>query len=138
MCADACVPFFRISETAGRIELKFGMWLETHHLGVLQKSRGRYICTCTPAPVQMCPFSYISETAGRIALKICCLVRGSLAILAIHFTQNGDIFSSTRVTVQTFKHIYSARALSSPKRRLNGTYQVVLFWRPNLTFDFVY
>ena len=25
-----CAPPFRISETAGRIALKFGMWLETH------------------------------------------------------------------------------------------------------------
>ena len=25
-----CAPLFRISETAGRITLKFGVWLETH------------------------------------------------------------------------------------------------------------
>ena len=31
------VPLFRISETAGRIALKFGMWLETHKQGFLQK-----------------------------------------------------------------------------------------------------
>ena len=29
-CARADVPPFRISETAGRIALKFGVWLETH------------------------------------------------------------------------------------------------------------
>ena len=32
-----CSPLFRISETAGRIALKFSMWLETHYLSVLQK-----------------------------------------------------------------------------------------------------
>ena len=26
----ACAPLFHTSETAGRIELKFGMWIETH------------------------------------------------------------------------------------------------------------
>ena len=29
-CARANVPLFRISETAGQIALKFGVWLETH------------------------------------------------------------------------------------------------------------
>ena len=29
-CARADVPLFCISETAGRIALKFGVWLETH------------------------------------------------------------------------------------------------------------
>ena len=29
-CARADVPHFRISETAGGIALKFGLWLETH------------------------------------------------------------------------------------------------------------
>ena len=29
-CARADVPVFRISETAGPIALKFGVWLETH------------------------------------------------------------------------------------------------------------
>ena len=33
--ARADVPFFCISETAGRIALKFGVWLETHYLGAL-------------------------------------------------------------------------------------------------------
>ena len=28
-CARAGVPHFRISEAAGRIALKFGVWLET-------------------------------------------------------------------------------------------------------------
>ena len=29
-CARADVPLFRISETARRIALTFGVWLETH------------------------------------------------------------------------------------------------------------
>ena len=29
-CTRADVPLFRILETAGRIALKFGVWLETH------------------------------------------------------------------------------------------------------------
>ena len=33
-CARADVPLFRISETAGRIALKFGVLLDTHDLGV--------------------------------------------------------------------------------------------------------
>ena len=46
--------------------LEFGVWLGTHLLGVLQKSRvGRVGQTCT---VDVLLFR-ISETAGRIALK---------------------------------------------------------------------
>ena len=37
-CARADVPLSRISETAERIALKFGMSLENRSLGVLQKS----------------------------------------------------------------------------------------------------
>ena len=36
--ARADVPPFRISETARRIMLKFGMWLETHYEVFLSKS----------------------------------------------------------------------------------------------------
>ena len=36
-CTRAYVPLFRSSETAGRIALKFGVLLDTHDLGVLQK-----------------------------------------------------------------------------------------------------
>ena len=52
-----CAPFFLISETAGRIVLKFGVWLETHYLGVLQKSRVAYNNTCRRAH----PFSVYRE-----------------------------------------------------------------------------
>ena len=52
--ARAGVPHFRISETARRIALKFGVWLETQWLGVLQKFTAGYS---------------ISEAAGRIELK---------------------------------------------------------------------
>ena len=67
-CARADVPLFRISETAGWIALKFSVLLETHYLGVLQKSM---MGTSARAHVRTCrcvPF-HISETAGRIALK---------------------------------------------------------------------
>ena len=36
---------FRISETGGRISLKFGVWLATKYLSVLHKPRLGYICT---------------------------------------------------------------------------------------------
>ena len=46
-CARADVPPFRISETVGQIALKFGMWLETHQLGVLHNPiRVGYSSTC--------------------------------------------------------------------------------------------
>ena len=54
-CARADVPLFRISETAGRIALKFGVLLETHYLGVLRKSMMGHISTCARAHVQMYP-----------------------------------------------------------------------------------
>ena len=57
---------FPISETAGRIALKFDVWLETHYLAVSQKSSVEYIRTCARADV---PLFRISETVGRIALK---------------------------------------------------------------------
>ena len=37
-CSRADVPLFCILETAGQLALKFGVWLETHYLGVLQNS----------------------------------------------------------------------------------------------------
>ena len=51
---------------AGRNALKFGVWLETHKLGILQKSR---VGTSAREYVQMCSLFRISETAVRIALK---------------------------------------------------------------------
>ena len=65
--ARADMPLFRILETAGRIALKFGVWLGTHELGVLQTSRVGYICTCARADVHL---FCISEMAGPIALKV--------------------------------------------------------------------
>ena len=55
-----------------------------------------------------------------------CVIRGSLAI---HFTQDGDIFSRARVTVQTFKHIHPLPLA----HRLKGALLVkrfYLLWRP--------
>ena len=54
--AHAYMPLFRVSETAGRIELKFGVWLQTAvrarlELGILQKSKVGYICGCARADV---------------------------------------------------------------------------------------
>ena len=71
-CALAHVQMcdLHVSETAVRIALKFGVWLETHYLGVLQKSRAGYTSKCARAHVQMCFLFRISETAGRIALKL--------------------------------------------------------------------
>ena len=70
-CTRARAHPFCISETAGRIALKFGMWFETHYLSLLQRD---------PLPkrltegnngvnvhVRMC---CISGTAGQTALKI--------------------------------------------------------------------
>ena len=42
-------PFFRISETTGRIALKFGVSLENRWLAVLQKFRVEDNCTCVRA-----------------------------------------------------------------------------------------
>ena len=57
-------PIFRISETAGRTALKFGLWLETHYLGVLKVNGGVQVHMRTCAPLLR-----ISGNAGRIALK---------------------------------------------------------------------
>ena len=62
------MSFFHISETAGRIALKFGVWLATHYLGVLQKSRVKYIHLHVRTRADL-PIFRTSETAGRIALK---------------------------------------------------------------------
>ena len=61
-----CLPC-RISETAGRIALKFGRWLGSHQLGVLPKSLMGYDCTCARA--HGIPLFYISGATGRIVLK---------------------------------------------------------------------
>ena len=65
-CHVQMCPLFRISETAGRIVLKFGVPLENRQLGVLQKPTVGYSCTCARAH----PFFRISETAGQIDLKL--------------------------------------------------------------------
>ena len=58
---------FSISETAGRIALKFGLWLETHQLGILQELLVGYL----QVHVRTCaPLFRISGAAGRIALKL--------------------------------------------------------------------
>ena len=58
---------FLISETAGYIALKFGMWLETHWLPkrFTEVNGGVYVRVRACSP----PF-LISGTAGRIALKL--------------------------------------------------------------------
>ena len=65
-CARADVSLFRILEAAVRIALKFGTWLGTHYLGVLQKLRvgwaQLYVSTCATV-------FRISETSERTALK---------------------------------------------------------------------
>ena len=55
---------FCISESAGRIELEFGMCLVTNQLGFLQKLGVVHSYTCARASLFL-----ISETAGWIALK---------------------------------------------------------------------
>ena len=68
-CARADVPLLCISETSGQIALKFGVWLEPHYLGVLQRSKVGFISTCACAHVQMCTLFRISERTEGIALK---------------------------------------------------------------------
>ena len=48
-CARADEPLFRISETDGRIALKFGMWLVTHQPGFLQRLGMDHSYVCAPA-----------------------------------------------------------------------------------------
>ena len=83
-------------------------------------------CTCAHAH----PFLYLGN--GKTDFdENWCLVRGPLAI---HVAQDGDIISSTSVTVLTFKHIYAFPRRSSPKRRLTGLadfYKTVPYLQPN-------
>ena len=82
-----CAPLFRISEAAGRIDLKVGMWLETHWISVLQRDplakrftevNGRvHVHVRTPFP---CLGNSWTDCADNW-----CVVRG---LLAMHFTQN--------------------------------------------------
>ena len=67
-------PSFLISGTAGRIAMKFGVWLETNHLRVLLKSREGYICTCA----RRTPFPYLGNGGAECA-KIWCVVRDPLS-----------------------------------------------------------
>ena len=55
----------------------------------------------------------ISETAGRISLKIDVWL-GDHWLYILHGM--GDIFSRTRETVHTFKHIYPLVLVHRPKR----------------------
>ena len=62
-CTRADVPLFRISEMAGRIALKFGLWLGTHYLNLLQELM---LGTCARAY----PFS-VSFLSSLSLLKFC-------------------------------------------------------------------
>ena len=53
----------------------------------------------------------ISETAGRIALNFSVLGGPQ----AKRFTQDGDICTRARVTVNTYKHIYFLSLVHRPK-----------------------
>ena len=59
--ARTCAYLFHISERAGRIALKFGMWLETHQLSILQKLM---LGTCARAAA---PGGYSCEHVGMYA-----------------------------------------------------------------------
>ena len=54
-CARAGRPHFHISETAGRITLKFGVWLETHQIWRFTKVYGVHLhvrmCACADVPL---------------------------------------------------------------------------------------
>ena len=59
-----CARPFHASETAGRIALKFSLWLEAHYINyVFYGGQG------WGASARAYPFFCISEKAGRIALK---------------------------------------------------------------------
>ena len=75
-CARADVLLPRILETAGRITLKFGVWLETHYVGILEKSRVGCICTSARADVPTFPHLGNSQTD---CAKIWYVVRDPLA-----------------------------------------------------------
>ena len=61
MHVRTCTHLFNISETAGRIALKFGVWLGTHILRALHASGG-CICTCARSH----PFSMPRELLGGL------------------------------------------------------------------------
>ena len=71
---------FRISETAGRLALKFGMCLETHKPSVLQKLMVGYRYTCARTH----PFPYLGNGETDCA-EIWC----GLGITTNRFTQDG-------------------------------------------------
>ena len=57
---------FRVLGTAGRTALKFGMWLETHYFGILQKLTVGHRGTCLRAH----PFSVSREWFYGFVLKL--------------------------------------------------------------------
>ena len=61
-------------------------------------------------------FSYLGSGRTECAENWCVVIEK----LSIRFTQDGDTFSSARVTVHTFLAHLSAPARSSPKMRLTG------------------
>ena len=95
-CARAGVPLFDISEATGRIVLKFGMWLATHWLDVLQKSRVRNIYTLARADV---PLFRILETSEPIALKFGVWL-GTYKLGVLQTSKMGHICTCARAHVQ--------------------------------------
>ena len=91
--------------TAGWIALKFGLWADTHYIGILEKLIGS-----TGARAH--PLFRISRTAGQISLKFGVWLEDHLLCV---FQRMGDIRTSARVTMHTFKHICLLPPVHRPK-----------------------
>ena len=130
-----CAPLFHISETAGRIVLKFGMWLETHKLSVLQQlmlgiAHVQLYPEGTAERVHVrIPFAYLGK-GWTVCNEIRCVARTS----AYAFNTGCEIPHYRKWYCHTFKHICSLPLVHLPKGVLLvyrwvrcSSYAIVLF-----------
>ena len=88
-------PIFRISETVGLIALKFGVWLDTHYLGVLQKYGGiqQHVRT---------PFLYLRNGSTDCA-KISFVFEDDIYAFYMHYDERSGLHVCT---CARFLHIW--------------------------------
>ena len=125
-CTCHCAPLFRISGKGPADCAEVRCVVREKLISRFKKLTVWYRCTCARAPAQVrTPFRYLGNGWTDCA-ETWCMVRWPLTM---RFTQDGDVHTSTRVIVNTFKHICSFPLVPRPKGvLLVGIHFLCIIW----------
>ena len=103
-----CTPLFQISQTAGRIAFKFGLWLGvgTHQTRALHKSEVGCICTCARTR----PFVISRKRLGGLCSNFVCDFGPIRYVL----------YMCLRWSASARAHVHTCTPLSRYRKRLGG------------------